>query len=54
MEDSQAEWECLDSMSNFDKLHSGEIYDPADKEITDLQLKCLDKLYEFNHTRPSE
>lgn len=54
MEDSQAVWECLDSMSIFDKLHSGEIYDPADKEIMEIQLKCLDRLYEFNQTRPTE
>lgn len=54
MEDSQAVWECLDSMSIFGKLHSGEIYDPADKEIMEIQLKCLDRLYEFNQTRPTE
>lgn len=54
MEDSQAVWESLDSMSIFDKLHSGEIYDPADKEIMEIQLKCLDRLYEFNQTRPTE
>ncbi len=54
MVDSQVVWVCLDSMTIFDKLHSGEIYDPADKEIMEIQLKCLDKLYEFNQTRPIE
>ena len=54
MVDSQVVWVCLDSMTIFDKLHSGEIYDPADKEIMEIQLKCLDKLYEFNQTRPTE
>ena len=54
MVDSQVVWVCLDSMSIFDKLHSGEIYDPNDKEIMEIQLKCLDKLYEFNQTRPTE
>lgn len=54
MVDSLVVWVCLDNMSIFDKLHSGEIYDPADKEIMEIQLKCLDRLYEFNQTRPTE
>lgn len=54
MVDSQAVWVCLDNMDKFSKLHSGEIYDPADREIMEIQLKCLDKLYEFNQTRPTE
>lgn len=37
-----------------DKLHSGEIYYPTDDSIMEVQLKCLDKLYDFNATRPSE
>ncbi len=41
-------------MSNYEKLHSGELYLPDDDEIMKDQLKCLEKLYEFNHTRPSE
>ena len=35
-------------------MHTGEIYDPADEEIFKEQLQCLDKLYDFNATRPSE
>ena len=38
----------------FEKLHSGEIYYPTDDSIMEVQLKCLDKLYDFNMTRPSE
>ena len=36
------------------KMHTGEIYDPADKEIMEEQLQCLDRLYDFNRTRPTE
>ncbi len=35
-------------------LHSGEIYDPADPEIFKEQLDCLNRLYDFNQTRPTE
>lgn len=35
-------------------MHTGEIYDCADEEIFKEQLQCLDKLYDFNATRPSE
>lgn len=31
-----------------DKLHSREIYCPTDDFIMEVQLKCLDKLYDFN------
>lgn len=41
-------------MSNYDKLHSGELYLPGDEEIMQEQIKCLEKLYDFNNTRPSE
>ncbi len=41
-------------MSEFDKIHSGEIYDPGDADIMEFQLKCLEKMYDFNATRPSE
>jgi len=41
-------------MSDFDKMHSGELYLPEDKEILIKQRKCLEKLYDFNATRPSE
>ena len=37
-----------------DKMHSGELYDPNDASIAAEQLKCLDRLYDFNMTRPTE
>ncbi len=36
------------------KLHTGELYLPNDDSIMAEQLVCLDKLYDFNSTRPSE
>ena len=41
-------------MSINDKIHSGQIYDPVDNEIFLVQNACLEKQYEYNHTRPSE
>lgn len=41
-------------MAEKDKIHTGEIYHPGDEEITEYQLKCLDKLYDYNMTRPTE
>ncbi len=41
-------------MTDFEKLHSGDIYYPSGDEIMTKQLECLDKLYDFNATRPSE
>lgn len=38
----------------FDQLHSGELYDPGDADLMELQLRCLDRLYDFNATRPTE
>ena len=37
-----------------EKLHTGEIYYPSGDEIMSEQLACLDKLYDFNLTRPTE
>lgn len=41
-------------MSMKEKMHTGEIYLPGDEEIMKEQLACLDKLYDFNATRPTE
>ncbi len=38
----------------FEKMHSGEIYDPNDSDIMSEQALCLEKLYDFNATRPHE
>ena len=37
-----------------EKLHSGELYLPGDEEIMAEQTVCLDRLYDFNQTRPTE
>ncbi|MBP3370510.1 MAG: sugar O-acetyltransferase [Clostridia bacterium] len=37
-----------------DKLHTGELYLPNDESIFYEQLDCLEKLYDFNATRPHE
>lgn len=41
-------------MSMKDKLHTCELYLPDDDDIMSEQLLCLDRLYEFNMTRPTE
>ncbi len=41
-------------MSNRDQLHTGELYLPMDPSILEEQLACLDRLYTFNQTRPTE
>ena len=37
-----------------ERMHTGEIYNPGDDEIMARQVKCLDRLYDFNKTRPTE
>lgn len=41
-------------MSIIDKLHTGELYLPTDESVMSVQLDCLEKLYDFNATRPNE
>ena len=41
-------------MKESGKMHTGELYLPGDKEIMARQLQCLERLYDFNATRPSE
>ena len=41
-------------MQEKDKMHSGELYLPNDKDIMAEQQLCLEKLYDFNATRPTE
>lgn len=41
-------------MSMKEKMHTGELYLPNDRDILEEQKKCLERLYEYNHTRPSE
>lgn len=41
-------------MKERDKIHAQTLYLPEDPEIMEEQLGYLDKLYDFNHTRPTE
>ena len=41
-------------MTNKEKLHSGKLYYPSGDDIMIEQLGYLDKLYDFNNTRPTE
>lgn len=41
-------------MSMKERLHTGELYLPDDPEIVSLQQECLERLYEYNATRPHE
>ena len=41
-------------MEQHDVLHSGQIYYPSDDSIMALQLRCLEKQYDYNATRPLE
>ena len=41
-------------MNMKNKMHTGELYLPGDTEIIEWQIQCLDRLYDFNNTRPTE
>lgn len=41
-------------MSIYEKMHNGELYFPNDEQIAKEQIICLDKLFSFNSTRPTE
>ena len=41
-------------MSMKERMHTGELYRTDDSEIMTDQQKCLDRLYDFNLTRPTE
>lgn len=41
-------------MSMKDKMHTAELYLPGDDEIMKEQTLCIEKLYDFNATRPLE
>ncbi|MBE6636660.1 MAG: sugar O-acetyltransferase [Ruminococcaceae bacterium] len=41
-------------MTEREKMHAGQIYQPGDETIMAEQRACLDRLYEYNHTRPTE
>ena len=37
-----------------ERMHTGDLYLPGDEEIVVRQTQCLERLYDFNQTRPSE
>ena len=37
-----------------EKMHTGELYLPGDEEILEEHIKRLDRLYDYNMTRPTE
>lgn len=41
-------------MTIKEKMHNCELYDPGDEEVMKEQTLCLEKLYDFNATRPLE
>ena len=41
-------------MTNKDKMHNVELYQAEDKELLEEQQKYMEKLYDYNHTRPKE
>lgn len=41
-------------MDIIEKMHSTKLYLPSDPEIANEQQKCLNRLYDFNQTRPTE
>lgn len=41
-------------MDIIEKMHSTKLYLPSDPEIAKEQQKCLNRLYDFNQTRPTE
>ncbi len=41
-------------MDALENLHNGTLYNCADEDILTEQIKCLEMLYDYNNTRPSE
>lgn len=41
-------------MDIIEKMHSTKLYLPSDPEIAKEQQKCLNRLYDFNQSRPTE
>lgn len=41
-------------MDIYDKMHSGELYDPADGDLMSIQMPCADICWEYNQLRPSD
>ena len=41
-------------MNIYEQMHSGQIYDPNEADLAKEQMLCLEKLYDYTATRPSE
>lgn len=41
-------------MDIFEKMHNTSLYFPGEPQIMEEQAACLERLYDFNATRPSE
>ena len=41
-------------MNIYEQMHSGQIYNPGEENLAKEQMLCLEKLYDYNATRPSE
>lgn len=41
-------------MDSWEKLHSGELYDPMDPCFAAEHERCMELMYEYNHTRPQQ
>lgn len=41
-------------MEMKEKMHNGMLYLPNDPQIVEEQVKCQERLYDFNRTQPSE
>ena len=44
----------VDVMTNREAMEAGLVYDPGDREIVDEQLETMEKMYDYNLTRPQE
>lgn len=41
-------------MDSLEKIHSGKVYTCVDENLVVAQTACLEKLYDYNNTRPSD
>ena len=44
----------MDLQETLQRMNSGKLYYCSNEELAALQLACLEKLYDYNRTRPSE
>ena len=44
----------MDSKQNRERMESGKLYFPADEAVMAEQTACMERLWEYNQSRPSE